>query len=45
MGRDCGGARIKNRKKEQGTRLQLGLKIKRTPYGFDRNAFGLEFVK
>jgi hypothetical protein len=27
------------------TRLQLRLKIKRTPYGFDRKAFVLEFVK
>jgi hypothetical protein len=31
--------------KNPGTRQQLCLKIKRTSEGFDRKAFGLEFVK
>jgi hypothetical protein len=45
MRRDCRNPECKIGINNPGPRLQLHLKFKRTPYGFDRKAFGLDFVK
>jgi hypothetical protein len=45
MRRDCRNPECKIGIKKMGTRLLLYLKFKRAPYGFDRKAFGLDFVK